>query len=189
MEWLHGPVILAMLKGSRLVLNEITHASPDAWSFLLPILEGFGTARLTLPTGETVSPADGFHVICTDNAEPAHLPAALKDRFDATLHINAPHPSALALLPETWRPLAIQMASLAENNRVSIRSWLSLLKLEPLLGMERAIQAVFGRQRAKQIVEALALKDGQARDLREAPGEPFARFAGATFSAKTLVGE
>ena len=38
-EWEDGCIIRAMREGSRVVLNEISHAGPDVLSFLYPILE------------------------------------------------------------------------------------------------------------------------------------------------------
>lgn len=157
MEWMDGPCVEAMRIGARLVINEVTHASADAWSFMLPILEGHGTARLTLPNCETVTPADGFHVICTDNCEPQALPPALKDRFDVQIHVTEPAPEALALLPVGWRDMAKSMCAVAEDRRVSMRSWLAVQKLEPKVGLDMAMRMVFGEQRSVQISEAVRL--------------------------------
>src|SRR5262245_49825947 len=90
MVWHDGPVTAAMRAGARLVVNELTHGGPEVHTLLHPILEQIDTARLTLPTNETVRPAPGFQVICTDNAPPEDLPPALRDRFDSILEVREP---------------------------------------------------------------------------------------------------
>ena len=77
-EWMDGPLIHAMKNGFRLVINEIAFASHDVMAILHPLLENVETARLTLPNRETVVPAKGFQVVCTDNEpiEPAPGSAA-----------------------------------------------------------------------------------------------------------------
>ena len=100
MTWHHGPATKAMLEGARLVINELTHGSADVLSIMHPLLENPDTARLTLPTGETVRPAPGFQLIATDNLPPEELPEALRDRFDSILHVREPHPAAIAQLDD-----------------------------------------------------------------------------------------
>jgi MoxR-like ATPase len=159
-EWHDGPVIRAMREGARLVINEILHASDDVLSFLFPILEFEATARVTLPTGETVVPAPGFHVVMTDNAAPDDLPAPLRDRLDAVLEINEPHPEALAQLPDTLREVARRGFALEDDRRVSIRGWLTLARLEPELGLADACAVVFGAERGSQLCDAIVLARG-----------------------------
>ena len=55
--WLDGPAVTAWRTGGRLVLDEIDHASGDILSLLMAITDSAATARLTLPTCETVRPA------------------------------------------------------------------------------------------------------------------------------------
>ena len=159
-EWHDGPVIRAMREGARLVINEVLHASDDAFSFLFPILEFEETARITLPTGETVTPAAGFHTVLTDNAPPDDLPPALRDRLDAVLEINEPHPEALALLPEALREVARRGFALDDDRRLSIRGWLGVARLEPELGLADACSVVFGAERGSQIHDAIVLARG-----------------------------
>jgi hypothetical protein len=159
-EWHDGPVIRAMREGARLVINEILHASDDVLSFLYPILEFEETARITLPTGETVTPAAGFNTVMTDNAAPDELPAPLRDRFDAVLEINEPHPEALALLPEALREVAGRGFALEDDRRVSIRGWLGIARLEAEFGLADACTIVFGAERGSQIYDAILLARG-----------------------------
>ncbi len=155
--WRDGPVIAAMRAGARLVLNEITKASDDALTFLYPILENAHTARITLPSNETVMPAPGFTVVATDNEGPESLPAALRDRFDALLEVREPHPGALMQLSPPLREVALRGFALDAERRVSLRSWLVLDRAWVELGLTDACRAVFGSERGSQIYDALIL--------------------------------
>jgi MoxR-like ATPase len=155
--WHDGPVVRALREGARLVLNELSHASDDALAFLYPVLESTETARLTLPTGETVVPAAGFHVVVTDNEPPDQLPDALQDRFDALLELAEPHPAALAGLSEALRAVARRVLALDAERRVSVRRIGTLDRLRHELGLRDACTVVFGPGRGSQIYDALTL--------------------------------
>ncbi len=159
--WVDGPCIDAMRKGARLVINEISHASDDVLALLYALLESAETARITLPTNETVRPAKGFNVCATDNAHPENLPGALRDRFDSIQEVDAPHPEALARLSEPLRRAAEKSVGLEPERAVSIRSWLKVEDLHEVLGLADACRAVFGRERGALIHDALVLAQGE----------------------------
>lgn len=160
--WVDGPVIRAMREGARLVINELLHAGDDVFSFLYPILEQPATARITLPTGETVRPAPGFNVIATDNSPPEDLPTALRDRFDAVIEIRDPHPDALERLSPRLREVARRGFALDDERRVSLRGWLVLDLLQQEFGLQDACRIVFGSERGCQIHDAVVLASGEA---------------------------
>ena len=155
--WQDGPVVRAMREGARLVLEELPEASEDARSFLHAVLDNHETARITLPTSETVVPAPGFQVVATANAGPEALSPALRDRFDALLHVTEPHPEGLALLSEPLRRLAMRSFSLPEERYISLRSWIVLEKLQHELALFDACRVVFGPERGAQIHDAIVL--------------------------------
>lgn len=155
--WQDGPFIHAMRKGARIVINEISHASHDVLAILHPVLESLDTAQLTLPSLETVTPAEGFQVVCTDNLPIDQLPASLQDRFNSVLHVSRPHPKALARLPEDLREAALRTFDLESERAVSIRGWLTVCEMEGEFDRPTAIRAVFGRERGDQIYNALVL--------------------------------
>jgi midasin (ATPase involved in ribosome maturation) len=161
MEWRDGPAVLAMRAGGRLVINELTHGSPDCLSFLHPVLENPDTALLTLPTGESVRPASGFQLIVTDNLPPEELPLALRDRFDCVLEAREPHPAALAKLHPRLIGLAVRSFNLEPERRVSLRGWLSVQRLFDEFGDLGALKAVFGPARGAQIYDAMLLGEAQ----------------------------
>lgn len=158
--WRDGPVVRAMREGARLVINEIAHASDDVLAFLHPVLEHAETARVTLPTNQTVAPSPGFHVVLTDNAAPDDLPPALRDRLDAVLRIEEPHPEALLRLSEPLRSVARRGFALDDARRVSVRGWLVLDRLRHELGLELGCAVVFGLERGAQIYDAIVLAGG-----------------------------
>lgn len=159
-EWHDGPVVRAMREGARLVVNEIVHASDDVLSFLHPVLEFPETARVTLPTNETVAPAPGFHVVATANCPPDDLPPALRDRFDVSIRIEEPHPEALEKLSPALREVARRGFALDDARRTSLRAWMALDRLRRELGLERACAAVFGVERGAQLYDAIVLAGG-----------------------------
>ena len=155
--WQDGVFVEAMRKGARIVINEISHASHDVLAILHPVLESRETAQLTLPNLETIRPADGFQVICTDNLPPTQLPPALYDRFLSIIHVNRPHPEALSRLPADLREAAQRTFDLESERAVSLRGWLSVLEFEKEFGREDAFRVVFGRERGEQIYGAILL--------------------------------
>jgi MoxR-like ATPase len=157
MVWHDGPFTSAMRQGARLVVNELTHGTPEVLSLLLPVLEQVETARLTLPTNETIRPRAGFQVICTDNAPPEDLPQALRDRFDCLLEVREPHPTALQKLDEPLRRAALRTFGLEADRRISLRGWLCVQRLQREFGLRGACQAAFGPNRGAQIHDAIVL--------------------------------
>ncbi len=155
--WQDGVFVAAMREGARIVINEISHASHDVLAMLHPILESRETARLTLPNLETIIPADGFQVVCTDNMPVDQLPESLRDRFKSVMRVDRPHPDALARLPEDLREAALRTFDLESERAVSIRGWLAVHEMEQEFGREKAFRVVFGRERGEQLFKALTL--------------------------------
>lgn len=154
--WMDGPAIAAWRSGGRLVLNEIDHAGGDLLSFLLVLLDDPGSARITLPSGEVVTPAPGFSVVATMNGEPEALPPALRDRFVATIEIDAVAPGALERLPHDVREAARATVALPEERRVSVRAWLEFAELRERTDERIAAVTVFG-DRASEVLAALRM--------------------------------
>lgn len=155
--WQDGLFVRAMKTGARIVINEVAYASSDVLAILHPVLESKETAQLTLPNLETVVPAEGFQVVCTDNCPVDQLPEALQDRFRAVLRVDRPHPDALARLQPDLREAALRTFDLEPDRAISVRGWLAVQDFESELGRERACWAVFGRERGDQIHKALQL--------------------------------
>lgn len=142
--WVDGPIVAAMRDGSRVVLNEIDHAGGDTLSFLLAALDNRESCRITLPSGETVIPAAGFHCVATMNGRPDDLLPALRDRFSAAVEIGEPHPAAIEALPVDLQNAARGTVSASGADQITLRSWLAFARLRSAIGPEVAAQAVFG---------------------------------------------
>lgn len=168
MIWMDGPGIRAWREGARLVINEIDRASSDALSFMYVLLDDPEFAELTLPTGEVVRPADGFHVVATMNGAPYDLPLALQDRFPVTIEVIDVNPEAIAALPPDLQVAARESALVADaGRRLSIRQWAEFASLRPKLnskfrsktkGTEMAAQAVFG-DRWREALKAITFNE------------------------------
>jgi len=156
-EWRDGAVVATWRVGDRLVLDEIDHASGDVMSLLMAITDAQETARMILPTLETVRPTHGFSVIATMNGDPDQLPPGLRDRFTVAIEIDAVHPAALAALPDRVRRAAMATALLPAERRLSVRAWNQFALLASKVGDAIAAAAVFGRPRAKDVLDALQL--------------------------------
>jgi hypothetical protein len=155
--WHDGPFVRAMREGKRLVINEIGNANADVLALLFPILESLKTAELTLPTGETIRPMPGFHVVATDNSPPDQLPEALDDRFGVYVRVDEPHPEAIASLHPQLRDLALASSRLEDERRVSARGWLSLQSLIPSFGLKAACTLTFGPDRGPLVFETIVM--------------------------------
>lgn len=151
--WMHGPAIKAWVHGQRLVINEINAASGDSLDFLLAALDDMEIAGITLPNGETVKPAPGFHCVATMNGSPEDLPEALRDRFSVRFNVQRAHPDAIKSLPQD-----IQAVAKAKMKEIpSVRPWMEFSKLRTNTGNEEvAAYAVFGNQ-AQSVLDAIKL--------------------------------
>jgi MoxR-like ATPase len=158
--WQDGPAIRAWREGARLVVNEINHAGGDLVALLLGLLDNRESARLTLPSGETVRPAPGFSCVATMNGRPADLLEALRDRFAVNVEIHEPHPAAFDGLPPELRNAARGTVTDAdEDARITLRAWLAYADLvKHGVDREHAASAVFGR-RAGDVLASLAIAE------------------------------
>lgn len=157
MDWIHGTAVQAWLKGARLVLNEIDHASGDVLTFLHNILDDKEFAGMTLPNTkqEQVKPKESFNVVATMNGTPDVLPLALRDRFPVKIHIDRIHPSAIAKLPKKYREACDTLSIITdEDRRTSVRSWFEFSKLVKDMPEHVAAKCVFG-SRADDILDTL----------------------------------
>lgn len=156
--WMDGPGVAAMRRGGRLVINEIEKASGDTQTLLLGILDDRESCALTLPTGETVVPVDGFTVAATMNGDAdTDLPDALRSRFPVRLRIEKIHPAALARLPQDLRQIAQATGETKEiERRITIRAWLEFARLREKVAVPIAAAAVFG-VRSREVLDAIKL--------------------------------
>jgi hypothetical protein len=160
--WQDGPCIRAMRQGKVLVVDEIDQFSPETRTALHAILDDKSIAGITLPTGERVTPADGFCVIATTNARPDELPGPLLDRFDLVLLANRPAPGIFAGLPTGLGNLLARaydkQVAYAWTPEVSVRSILALERLSNAIGYQDAAELIFGES-ATDILASIAVNN------------------------------
>lgn len=169
-EWkfAEGSALRAWRDGGRLILDELDQASGDVLTALLLICDSDGSAVREHPeTGERLSPATGFQIIATTNAERlSDLPANLLDRFPVRINIDTVNPAALACLPENLREVAKSYAE-RKKNRYSLRSFFTFDKLAHSTDRKAALRLVFGAE-ADAIAEAMLVSDlGRASEAAE----------------------
>lgn len=163
-KWMDGPAIKAWREGGCLVLNEINRASADALSLCYVILDDPKTARITLPTGETVTPHPDFRAVATMNGDPKELPEALQDRFPVTIEVKETNPKAFEALPKDLREVAQKTADLEATRRITMRSWMAFAENVYMGGADPDIagHAIF-REKWNDIRAAVLLKMAQAK--------------------------
>lgn len=142
-RWHDGPLTRAWRNGTRFVGNELHRASGEVLSFLLAALDDRDVAAMTLPSGETIRPQDGFHFIGTTNGEPDDLDEALRDRLLA-LPVRVPNPAAIAALPADLRDIAANAVTADdEMRRLSLRPFFYFAKMRERMDKDAAGRAVF----------------------------------------------
>lgn len=161
-DFMYGPATRAFVEGAVLCLDEIDKASQDCLDFLHGLLNDLTVARLTLPTGEIITPADGFQVIATMNGELEGLQPSLQDRFSIAIEVTEPHPDAILALPQDLQGPAKTFESYESSQRpATIRRWAAFGELRELkgVGVENAAKAVFAH-RAQELVDAYGFTAG-----------------------------
>ncbi len=153
--WMDGPALTGWKKGIPVVFNEINEASGDALTFMYALLDDAYMAKITLPTGETVRPSDGFCARASMNGEPGDLPAPLLDRFSTVVYVDTPHPQSLVGLTLADVVLST-IGSNDKNRKVSLRQAKHFDYLTGIIGAKLASQAVFA-ERGVEILDALKI--------------------------------
>jgi MoxR-like ATPase len=162
-EWREGPAIRAWCsnagRGGRLVVDEVDRASGDALSTLLAITDSPESARWRNPeTGQWVKPGPDFSVVMTTNLEDIEdIPPALLDRFPVAIHIDRPHPNAVAALSDDLKAPALNASVGDGDRRVSLRQFYAFDQLRTSLGEQRAARIVFGEISGRAILDALSI--------------------------------
>ena len=146
--------------GGRLVVDEADKASGDVLGELLNFLDSTSSSSFRDPdTGEVYRPRPGFSAVMTSNIEhPDDLPEALRDRFPVAICIDAPHPSALELLPVELREVAKGVVTADGNRRASLRAFYAYnTMVKNGVAPETAGRLAFGEDKARGIADALAV--------------------------------
>lgn len=138
------------------IIDEIGRASQDALSACLLALTNAESLRLTLRSGEVISPkAEHWHVVCTSNDAPDMLPPAIADRLHITVNLTHPHPD----LVRSMTTVEARRLACAESREYSIRALLTYDRLRAG-GMSRqgAAEIVWEPAAAQSFVDAAKLE-------------------------------
>lgn len=142
-DWVDGVASGAWKAGGTLVLNEIDLASGPVLTKCLAILDDLSIAGYDLPVGR-IKPEKGFKVIATMNGEPEDLPDALRDRFDAIVNVDYPHPDATATLPDDLQYLVRHSYSNKGAVSLTFRQVQHFAEWREIIGTKHAAKLAFG---------------------------------------------
>jgi len=128
--WQDGIGTRAWRRGGTLIINEAQNASADVLNFLYVLADDPHVAKLTLPTGETITPHPDFRIVMTTNNEPnTCLNDALMSRFPVQIKVETTDPWIISKLPQEYREVADETCNLPEERRVDVRKWFCFASL------------------------------------------------------------
>lgn len=120
--WMDGPLVEALRKPCRVVINELGAITDDAAQFLLGWLDDPRLFRLRLPNGEVIENPKLGRVVATSNDAPDELPEALRSRFPIRICIDRPNPEILDSFEEPVRNLALNLMARKKSHTRGSRS-------------------------------------------------------------------
>jgi hypothetical protein len=143
-----GPVVY--------VLDEIGRASQDALSACLLALTNPESLRLTLRSGETLTPKpENWHVVATSNDEPRMLPPALADRLHVSVMLTDPHPGLVAALTT----IEARRLACARSREYSVRALLTYDRRRAAgMTLERAAELTWEPAIASSFIDAARIE-------------------------------
>lgn len=146
-------------QGCGIVIDEVDLASGAVLAFLYAVCNDPSVAKITLPSGEHVTPGPNFQVIFTSNQHPDVLPSALRDRIEAKIEFTRPSDTQFSSLTHVTSDVARSLVDSTVGDRVLTFRDLVHYDRKVIRGMpaERAAQAVFGPDVAYDVLTAIKL--------------------------------
>ena len=148
--WHDGPVTRAIKEGTACILDELSHLSPEAQTFMHAAMDD---SPITLPTGDTVNKGAKPWFIATQNDESEALRPALRDRFPVIIKVCQPVAEAYLGLP---KDLQREAKKDVEGNNASLRPWYAFAELREHVEHEQAAELIWPGK-GKALVQALKL--------------------------------
>ena len=159
--WIDGPAVRAMRTGTRIVLDETDHSSPECVSLLYALLDD--APSIMLPTGECVKATKGYQVIGTSNSSPSDFPEAIIDRFEAIIVAAEPHPAAISAVKDEAGTKSEALTGLMQNYYRGLSSSTYNFRGNPTLrkcrNYARLLKAGLHSEVAAKVVFGLAGKE------------------------------
>lgn len=149
--WHDGPVTRAIREGAACILDELSHLSPEAQTFMHAAMDD---SPITLPTGETIHKTAKPWFIATQNDDAEALRPALKDRFPVVLTVKQPVEEAYLGLPVDLQAVAKRDVT---GNNASLRPWYAFAELKASCDSVEEAAELIWPSRGKQMAEALKL--------------------------------
>jgi hypothetical protein len=163
----YGPVVVAMLRGAILLLDEIDKASSKIMC-IQPVLEG--KPLLIKKTNEVIYPAKGFNVCSTANTKGQgdetgkyitsnHLDEAMLERFAIAFDADFPDPE----VEKEIIGRVLKQHSISDNFGTHLSTWASNIRLTNKQGDE---SEVISTRRLVHIANAYAIMTGGTDRLK-----------------------
>ena len=149
-KWVDGPVTAMIRVGGICILDELSHLSPEAQTFLHSALDD---SPLTLPTGDTVDKHKEFWCVATQNDTMEVLRPAMMDRFPVRIDVKNPPPDVYAALPEDLRDPAQRQV---EGEKGSLRPWFAFARLREHMDEREAAELLWPK-RGNEMMTAIKL--------------------------------
>lgn len=149
-EWHDGPVVSAIREGSACILDELSHLSPEAQTFMHAAMDD---SPITLPTGENVLKSSKPWFVATQNDDAEMLRPALKDRFPVIITVLNPVPEAYLGLPKDLQSPARKHV---EGTKTSLRPWYAFAGLWEAFPHVEAADLIW-KGKGKELVAAIKL--------------------------------
>jgi len=129
-EFVYGPLVVAMTEDRVLFIDDATliSISPKVLAVVYPAMDGRRQITVKAHKGETVTAAEGFHVIAGHNpgAHGAILTEALASRFGVQIHLATDYDLAASL---RINHLAVRVAqNLAARQQAGEVGWAPQLR-------------------------------------------------------------
>jgi MoxR-like ATPase len=150
-SWHDGPLTAAFRNGYPVIVDELSHLSPEAVTFMHAALD---RSDVTLPSGETVSKHANFWCIATQNDSEDCLRGALRDRFPVRVTVANPMPEAYSGLSSELQAHA--RAQVEGDPTSSLRPWYAFDALRCVLDESVAAELTFPG-RGEELVTAIEL--------------------------------
>lgn len=153
-NWHDGPVTAAVRNGGIVILDELSHLSPEAVTFMHAALD---RSPITLPNGETVAKHPNFWAVATMNDGDEVLRDALRDRFSVRVKVLNPPDRAYSALPGDLQAAA---RAQVEGEAGSLRPWYAYAALRNHLDHVTAADLIWPG-RGQELINAIRLSDGK----------------------------
>ena len=156
-HFVHGPLVVAMLAGRCLFLDDATLIPPTVLAVVYPAMDGRREITVKANGGQVVTAADGFYVVAGHNpgVHGAVLTDALSSRFSAHIAVSTDYDLATQLeidrrAVRVARNLATRQVRGEIGWAPQLRELLAFQRIAAVLGpMAAAANLVGGRARAR----------------------------------------